>query len=198
MSINPELDTPTRIIEAAAHVLSSTRYVEVSLENVALALGEPAETVSRYFASMHEVATEVLRREGDSMRAAQRRATEATNDPLDILRTTFRFVGENVATMVVVRAGMRLAAESRDSFIERHIDPYRTWNGFVTGCLGEARDRGMLRDGVDLPSVVWLLVSAGMGTKELVGFREAWHEMPERLESVASTVIDSIRRSGHA
>ncbi|QFU96816.1 hypothetical protein KDY119_00306 [Luteimicrobium xylanilyticum] len=182
-------DDAAPVVAAAAGLLAARPYAEVNLEDVADAAGLTVDEVLARVGDLHAVAAAVLTAEGGSMRAAMAAARERSDDPLDVLVTTFRLVGENMASRVEVRAGMRLAAESHRHFPERHIDPYRTWRAFVVGQLAEAEERELLRPGVDVEEVAWLLVSAGMGTKGLLEFRDAWDEAPQRLEGVAATAV---------
>jgi len=177
------------VVAAAAGLLAERPYTEVALEDVADAAGLTVDDVVARVGDLHAVAAAVLTVEGASMRAAMASARERSDDPLDVLVTTFRLVGENMASRVEVRAGMRLAAESHRHFPERRIDPYRTWRAFVVAQLTEAEARGRLRPGVDVDEVAWLLVSAGMGTKGLLEFRDAWDEAGRRLGGVATTVL---------
>ena len=182
-------DDAAAVVRAAATVFAARPYAEVRLEDVADAAGLTVEDVVARVGDLHDVGAAVLTAEGGSMRAAMAAARAASDDPLEVLATSFRLVGENLATRVEVRAGVRLAAESHHHFPERRIDPYRTWRAFVLAQLTEADARGLLRPGVDVEAVAWLLVSAGMGTKGLLEFRDAWDEAPGRLGGVATTVL---------
>jgi len=182
-------DGTAQIVAAAATVFAARPYAEVRLDDVADAAGLTVGDVLAHVGDLHAVGAAVLTAEGGSMRAAMAAAREESDDPLEVLATSFRLVGENMASRVDVRAGMRLAAESHHHFPERHIDPYRTWRAFVVGQLAAAAERGLLRPGVDVEAVAWLLVSAGLGTKGLLEFRDAWDEAPDRLGDVAATVL---------
>jgi AcrR family transcriptional regulator len=191
-------DGAAPVLAAAAVLLAERPYAEVSLDDVADAAGLTVDDVVARVGDLHAVASAVLTAEGGSMRAAMAAARERSDGPLDVLVTTFRLVGANIATRVEVRAGMRLAAESHRYFPERRIDPYRTWRAFVVGQLTEAEERGLLQPGVDVEEVAWLLVSAGMGTKGLLEFRDAWNEAPRRLEVVAATAVSLVAAPTHA
>lgn len=184
------------LLETAGGLLASEPYVAVTLARVADAAGCPLEDVEGVFPAMHAVGSAILDHERESMRAAQRRAGEVARDPIESLVTTFRCVGENLAGDVVVRAGVRLAAESRHYFPERRIDPFATWERFVTQELERAREESLLREDVDLPTAVWLLVAAGMGTKDLVAFRNTWEETPVRLEETVIALLALVTREG--
>ncbi|WP_156524748.1 hypothetical protein [Paenarthrobacter nicotinovorans] len=131
------------------------------------------------------------------MREAQRASAFLADDnPLDALRATFHAVGLNIETQPLVRAGIRIAAESHEMFPERKIDPYRTWEGFVTGRLILAQERGMLKPGVDVAEVSWLLVSAGLGTKELMRIQTSLDQISIRLDATVECVLALISSEG--
>ncbi|WP_458114334.1 hypothetical protein M1D88_09825 [Arthrobacter sp. R1-13] len=163
------------------------------LDDVAAEGGLPLCDVEATYGNMRSIAIAILDAEGASMRTAQQVAIlRAQGQPLDVLRHTFRIVGRNMQTMPVVRAGMRLAIESHEQFPERNIDPYRTWRAFILAQLSDARDQAMLNPEVDIEAVTWLLVSSGMGTKELVSFTGAWDEVSQRLDVALDTVLGLI------
>lgn len=182
-----------RLIGAAAEILEAQRYDTVTLQNIADAAGVDVMLVTSEFSSMHQVGSAILDAESASMRTAQRIAAAKSDDPSVVLLHTLQLVGENIASNPVVRAGMRLAAESRDHFPERNIDPYRTWHGFVSGQLDRAHEQGQIRSDVDINALTWLLVTAGMGTKDILAFRNAWGETPSRLTAIVNMLLDLAR-----
>jgi len=185
------------ILEAAAVILIDNTYAGVSFGRIAEGAGLEPEALAAVFPSMRDIASAILDEEGRSMRQAQRAsAFLAKDNPLDALRVTFHAVGLNIETQPMVRAGIRIAAESHEMFPERRIDPYRTWEEFVTGRLGLALERGMLKPGVDIPATSWLLVSAGLGTKELMRFQNTWDQITKRLDATVDCVLGLISNEG--
>lgn len=180
------------IVLVASALLASQPFEITTLAAVATTAALPLESVAVLFPTMHELGVEILTREGASMRQAQHVATQNTADPLARLKEAFRLVGENLATEPVVRAGVRIAAESSHCFPERKINPFRTWDRFVSSNLAEAAAADMVRTGVNVADASWLLVAAGIGTKDLLAFTATWNEAPRRLEQMASLVISTI------
>ncbi|WP_336651216.1 MULTISPECIES: hypothetical protein [unclassified Leucobacter] len=140
----------------------------------------------------HELGVAVLNAEGTAMRGAQAAAARRASSPLERLYCAFDEVGELMAGNVLVRAGMRLAAESRTEFPERRIDPYATWHTFLTGALTEAAAAGELRPDTNIDEVAWTLVAVGFGTKDLVGFHGRWEEVGPRLHAALHYVLGSV------
>lgn len=183
------------ILEAAAREFASRPYGSVSLEDVADTAELPVELVTQTFPTIRDAAVAVLNAEGASMREAQRVAGTEYSNPLEVLRRTFEIVGRNMTESIVVRAGMRIAAESRDQFPERKIDPYRTWRDFIIAQLALAEQLGMLRSGLDLEQVAWTLVAAGIGTKELAAFQGIQRESGTRFAGSAALLLRLLETS---
>lgn len=189
-------DSPRTVVaHVAASRLARAPFAGVTIEDVAADAGLPLPYVRTLFADMHDIGAVVLDHERASMRAVQERVSRDASDALEQLVLSFRLVGENLANDVVVRAGVRLASESREHFPERRLDPFRTWEAFVTAQLTRARDAGLLKKRVDIADMVWIVVAAGMGTKDLVAFQGAWDQAPARLEAVVRNVVSLIRTS---
>lgn len=181
------------ILNVAAEHLAATPLPVVTMAQIVDDAGLSLEQVAPLYSSVHTIASVILDHERGSMHAAQERVFEATDDPLERLTLAFRFVGENLATDMLVRAGVRIAYESRDLFPERRLDPFRTWEKFVTTQLVAAESKGLLRAGVDVAGLVWIIVAAGMGTKDLLAFHDTWDEASIRLEATVAAVLDLVR-----
>ncbi|WP_346035208.1 hypothetical protein [Brevibacterium picturae] len=147
---------------------------------------------------MKTLGAAILTYEGAAMREAHRLAASQYPHPLERVEASFRLVGDRLASDVIVRAGIRIAAEAASCFPERNIDPFRTWKAFVVGALEESVAEGEIRDGVRIEAAARVLVSAGMGTKDLLTFTNDWDSAGERLAEVASFVISGMRREANA
>lgn len=185
-------ELPANLLEAAGRQFASRGYDAVSMSDIADEAGVSLAEVTDTFPSVREAAIAVLTAEGNSMREAQRVASAESDDPLRVLERTFALVGANMANSLVVRAGMRLAAESRQHFPERNIDPYRTWSAFLRNQLEKADQSGSVRPGLDIDAVAWAWVAAGIGAKELISFQDAWPEAEKRFASVARLLVDIV------
>ncbi|MFK4762060.1 hypothetical protein ACI3KS_14080 [Microbacterium sp. ZW T5_45] len=180
------------ILRAAGDRLAREPFSSVTLDLIAGDARLPSTDVRGMFRDMYEVGSAVLDHERASMHVVQERSSGGTDNPLERLALAFRLVGENLANDIVVRAGVRIAAESRDYFPERRLDPFHTWETFVAAHLTQAYDRGLLRTDLNLSSTTWILVAAGMGTKDLLAFHGAWSDAAERLESTARHILTLI------
>lgn len=180
-----ETEERQSLLEAGAQLLAEKPYAAVTLQHIAVNSGTDIARVTGYFPTLHQLASSILDHERRSMHVVQHRVA-MLRDPVERLLLTFRWVGDNLANDIIVRAGVRLAAESRDAFPERRLDPFATWEGFVSDQLAVAQADGLLPAEVDAKALTWLLVAAAMGTKDLIAFRDRWSEAPQRLEATLS------------
>jgi len=180
-----------QVLRAAATILGQEPFVTVTLERVSATARVSQEEVTARFASMHHLGSAILDHERASMRHIQERVAD-DDDPLEQIVHAFRLVGENLAKDIVVRAGVRIAQESRREFPERRLDPFRTWESFVDSQLRDAVRREMVRGDIDIGKAVRLIVVAGMGTKELIAVRGNWTDAPELLGNTATDMLSLI------
>lgn len=182
----------TAILHVAAALLEQDPFPSVRFEDVVTNAGVPDSHVRGLFRDMHEIGTAILDHERASMHSVQQRSSLLASNPLEQLAGAFRMVGENLAKDLIVRAGVRIAAESRHYFPERRLDPFQTWQGFVSAHLARARHQGLIRTEVDLPALTWIVVAAGMGTKDALAFQDAWPQAANRMEATVRNIISLI------
>lgn len=169
-------------------------FAEVHYDDIARDVGlEPGEARS-LFADKAEIANAILDHERASMRTAMAEIIGQSISPLHKIIQAFESVGENCERDILVRAGVRLATESRQYFPHRRLDPFETWRAFVTSQLMHARGDGLLRN-IDIEDTVWVLVAAGMGAKDLIAMRGAWENAGTRMADTARTVVSLIAAS---
>jgi len=180
------------LLTIAANRLASIRYSEATLDDIASDAGLAVDDVLQVFPSMHMIGARILDHERLSMKRAQRNAFAEAEDPLTRLVLAFRAVGENLANDIIVRAGVRIASESREFFPERRLDPFKTWEGFATTQMTDALASGALPADVDVSKAVRTIVTKGMEAKDLLAARDAWDEAPELFERTVTDVLASL------
>lgn len=186
----------TRVIDplllAAAVRLADEPLALVTLEDVARDAHMSLATVLASYGSTIEVGRSILDHERASMRTAMVEVERQRVTPLQKIVLAFEAVGQNLASDIVVRAGVRIAAESKRFFPERRLDPFETWRAFITRQLTLSGQRGGLRSGVDVESTAWLMVSAGMGAKDLIAFQNSWSTAATQMGATARTAVTLI------
>ncbi|WP_121867938.1 TetR/AcrR family transcriptional regulator [Glutamicibacter nicotianae] len=180
------------ILKSSSRLLADRPFEAIKVGNIAEFCGMPDTAVLEHFSSMHELGSAILTYEGESMRAMQAKAAADQPDPLKRIPLVFRLVGENLAHDIIVRAGIRIAAESHHCFIERKINPFRTWEKFLVSTLQESIELGLIAASTDVEEAAWLVTVAGLGTKDLLSFSGKWNEAPELLEKSATLALRTI------
>lgn len=184
---------PARLVlEAAAAVLSTKPFAAVALEDVARVAAVDVEVVRDMYPSVSAMGGAILDLERARMHELIRRLASEQSDPLAGIIVAFEAVGREWADDIVVRAGVRLSAESRHHFPERRLNPFETWRSFVAARLEIARARSLLRPRVDVTDMTWVLVAAGIGAREIISREDSWQSAPDRMARAAHTLVDLI------
>lgn len=178
----------------AGELLSVRPFASVSMADVAEAARVSMSELESRFPDMTSIGDAVLDRERFSMRQVmdQLRAEPLTSSQK--LIRAFEGVGANLRFDPVVRAGVRIAAESRDYFPHRRLDPFATWQAFVVDLLESATTAGELRISAELDEAARVLVAAGMGTKDLIAFHGTWETAPAQMASTARIIVGYMSR----
>jgi len=184
-------DARARALSGGAHVLAQRAFATVTPLDVARASMMPEADVRAAFPTMHDLGVAVLEHERASMRRVQADLAHLP-DPAARLVEAFRLVGLNLSTDIVVRAGVRIAGESRDSFPERRLDPFGTWQTFVRSLLGELDAIGP-RLVLDVDRATWVIVTAGLGAVQIVRAQDRWHEAAEIMGTTAADALVAVR-----
>jgi len=155
---DPDLDR--RILDAALDQMREVGYAGMSVEQVARAAGVPKPTLYRRWASKPDLATAALARL-QSQEPPPRGGT-ARDEVLAILREFGRNLTRPHGLAMI---GTLLAEETRhpeliELFRTRIVDRRRA---IIRDALKRGRERGELRDDVDLEAVTSLLVGSFYG-----------------------------------
>lgn len=181
-------------IRAAAARLVRDPFAEVRYDDIVRDAGLEMSDARSLFADKAEIANAILDHERASMRTTMAEIIGQAISPLQKIIRAFEAVGENCERDILVRAGVRLATESRQYFPHRRLDPFETWREFVRSQLVHARGGGTLRD-IDIEDTVWVLVAAGMGAKDLIAMQGSWENAGTRMADIARTVVSLIATS---
>lgn len=181
-------DERQRLLQAGAARLATEAFAAVRFEDVARDAGLDLQLVRAIFPRKTDLAGAILDHERASMRSTMEEIVGRDLPPLEKVVRAFERVGQNCHEDLLVRAGVRLASESRRHFPERRLDPFETWRAFITAQLLHARGEGVLRD-INIRGAVWVLVSAGIGTKNLIAFHDSWDSAADQMAATARTIV---------
>lgn len=187
-------DDREALVQAAARLLTERPFASVSFPEVAIGAGVSGQRVRSHFLDMVAVGDAILDRERASMHEIMTALGGERATSLEKLVSAFERVGVNLRDDVVVRAGVRMAAESRGSFPHRRLDPFATWRAFVVDLLRKSVVDGEMEDTTNVEEAARVIVAAGMGTKDLIAFRGTWDSAPMQMASTAQVLVDYMTR----
>ena len=167
-----------QILDAAVELFASTGYRGTGLAALAERVGMTATGLLYYFGTKERLLREVV---------AERDRADA-RDPLRAMTlVSLRDLGRhNVETALLTRLYVVLAAESLDPGDPLHdffVERYETARAFVRSILEDERERGTLRDGVDIPQIATEVIAT------LMGLEIQWLADPKRVDLAAATEV---------
>ncbi len=180
------------LLSAGATLLAEKPLVEVDLPGVASVAGVTVQQLRRVYPSVADLSVDVLDHERASMRAAIQALLESDASSLQKVVDAFEMVGRNCANDIVVRAGVRLAAESRHHFPDRALNPFETWHRFVVGQLLQARHEGSVACELDIDSVASVIVMAGLGTRDQIQTRGSWSDAAAEMRQTGQVIVQLV------
>src|SRR5688500_13424659 len=140
--------TREAILHAAAEEFDRLGYERTSLTAVLARAGLTKGAFYFHFASTEAVASALIDHQSE-LWAQVREAWRARGvDPLSALHGMFTESADRMAADVVLRAGVRLAAE-REVGYPGVPSAHVVWEKLIAGYVVEAAERGDLRPGVD-------------------------------------------------
>lgn len=181
--------TDKTLLRSGATYLANNPFAVATIDGFSVAASVGVERVIQEYGDISTLGRAVLDHERQSMRVVQARVSKLDGGGFVRLRAGFAEIGALLANDVIVRAAIRIASESHDSFPERRLDPFLTWSEFVYSRLSEAQREGTTREGVDLREACRLLVAAGIGTKDFIALHGLWGEAEALLDRTAAGFI---------
>ncbi|WP_129457515.1 TetR/AcrR family transcriptional regulator [Propioniciclava flava] len=182
--------------KAAANIFAVLPYEKVSLSDIARGAGVSEETARSAYSSVSAVARDILDVEGQTMRDAQAQARRTEDRPIERLRCVVALVGSHIQTIPEVRAGLHLAARSSEHFPERHIDPRRTWRGFIEEQLQIAYQQGSVSTQIKVSRVADLIFLALLGAKEIAEMTQDCDNISVKMSTCLDSILEIITDSG--
>jgi AcrR family transcriptional regulator len=186
-------DRRTAILDAARHEFARKGFRGAGTADIAARCGCSEPMLYKHFASKQELFAAVIRHAGVLM---SERVDALLDESGDSVTTALIEVAELAATDELVVEVMRLrmlAASLVDEPAVRDAldETMRRMHGRIAGMLTRARDRGEVRDDLDVDHVAWLWIGFTLSC----GFRHAL-EPEKALEAspfVARTFVQMLR-----
>lgn len=192
---NAERTARTRaaLLLAAAQVFDRHGYLGASLADIVDAAGTTKGALYFHFPSKEALAAAVVREQYDRWPPAVQRVQEAEPQPLQQLVRLSYEVARAFRDDVVVRAGVRLAAER--SVIATELDrPYVGWITQVAALLQQAGDAGDLRPGLDPQRTAYTVVAAFFGLQSVSDSLTGREDVEERVTALWELLGPALER----
>lgn len=183
--------TRAALIEAAAAEFDERGYVGASMDGVADRAGMTKGALYFHFRSKADIAGAVIARQDEiSRRYAEVAATRSTS-PLESLMWMSQGVATQMAQEVVVRAGLRLAADPNAREIPRE-HPFDRWVEHTADIIRLAIDAGEVDPAWD-PLVIGRVVSPAVAGVQMVS--DMLHDradLYERLQELWTVLLSAV------
>lgn len=186
--------TREAILHAAAEEFDRLGYERTSLTAVLARAGLTKGAFYFHFASKEAVAGALIERQSELWAQVRETWHARGVDPLNALYGMFAESADRMAADVVLRAGVRLAAEREVGYPgvpTTHI----MWEKLIAGYVADARERGDLRAGVDPGAVARTLCGAALGARLISSATTACADFPARIREVLGHVLPCVASS---
>ncbi|GAB2824725.1 ScbR family autoregulator-binding transcription factor [Lentzea nigeriaca] len=186
--------TREAILHAAAEEFDRLGYERTSLTAVLARAGLTKGAFYFHFASKEAVASALIERQSELWAQVRETWHARGVDPLSALHGMFAESADRMAADVVLRAGVRLAADREIGYPgvpSTHI----MWEKLIAGYVREAGERGDLRPGVDPDAVARALCGAALGARLISSATTACADFPSRIREVLGYVLPCVASS---
>jgi AcrR family transcriptional regulator len=183
--------TREAILRAAAEEFDRLGFQATPLSAILHRGGVTKGAFYFHFPSKEALAAEIVRIQDDTW---PQLAQEWHDRGLDPLRTAFGLFDAAVVLLsrdVVVRAGVRLAADGElghPGLAAAHV----RWEAVLTDLLLAARDRGQLRPSADPRAASRVLCSAALGARLISAATTGCADYPRRVREVWRLVLPAV------
>ncbi|NHC16379.1 ScbR family autoregulator-binding transcription factor, partial [Motilibacter deserti] len=144
-----------------------------------------------HFASKDHLAAAVVHEQYAAWPALIAKVSAEHEGPLAQLRALSYEVARAFREDIVVRAGIRLAAERAVIGVELPT-PYVGWIDQTTGLLRHAQEIGQMRPGLDPPAVARTLIAAFFGVQSVSQVLSERRDLEERLDDLWDLVLPAL------
>ncbi|MFF3291705.1 ScbR family autoregulator-binding transcription factor [Streptomyces sp. NPDC003023] len=179
------LRTRETIMRAAAEVFDEFGFAGASISKIMKQSGLTQGAMYFHFDSKEDLARAVMHAQADTI--TPHVGSQGLQRLVDITLVWSRQLQKDP----LLRAGVRLTSE-QNSFGVHDASPYQEWALIMEECLKEARDRGELRDGVDVHAVADFVVAACTGMQMYSWIVSGRKDLPKRTASMWQVLLPGI------
>ncbi|MCX2948111.1 ScbR family autoregulator-binding transcription factor [Lentzea sp. NEAU-D7] len=187
--------TREAILHAAAEEFDRLGYERTSLTAVLARAGLTKGAFYFHFPSKEAVADALVERQSELWAQVRESWRLRAVDPLSALHGMFAESADRMAADVVLRAGVRLAAD-REVGYPGVPSAHVMWEKLIAAYVIEAAERGDLRAGVDPEAVARTLCGAALGSRLISSATTACADFPVRIREVLGHVLAGVASPG--
>ncbi|MFI9813054.1 ScbR family autoregulator-binding transcription factor [Saccharothrix variisporea] len=185
------LATREAILRAAAEEFDRVGYDAAPLSAILERSGVTKGAFYFHFTSKEALAAAIVQIQDDTWPRLADRWRDRAIDPLSTLVGLFDEAVSLLSRDVVLRAGVRLAAD-RELGYPGLASAHLRWEKVLADLLAAAGDAGQLRSGVDPEAAARMLTSAALGARLISSATSRCADYPERMREVWRFVLPGL------
>lgn len=191
----PAAERKRLILESAQSVFAAAGYASAGTGEVAAGAGVAPSAIYRYFSSKRELYLATLRDAGPRLVALWREAAARSNDPLEtIWQLGLQYYDHVQGRSPFAQLWFQALGDASDPEVrEIMAGSFEAMVGVIAGLIEAARERGLVRPGVDSRIAAWHFMGIGL-TFDLVHHLGMDDELDRpRVEQWGRLYIQTIR-----
>ncbi|MFE5245026.1 MULTISPECIES: ScbR family autoregulator-binding transcription factor [unclassified Streptomyces] len=179
------LRTRVRLVRAAAEVFAESGFAGASVSRIAERAGLTLGAMYFHFKNKEALAREIVRSQPDAV--APPLPSDGLQKIIDITLTwSYQMLDEPL-----LLAGARLVTD-QELFISTEENSHQQWTMVAMSTFAEAKEMGQLREGVDIPALARMLVSACTGAQMHAQMESGRRDLPDRVEEIWRCMLPAI------
>ncbi|WP_326701850.1 TetR/AcrR family transcriptional regulator [Streptomyces sp. NBC_01754] len=183
------LRTRARLVRAAAEIFAESGFAGASVSRIAERAGLTLGAMYFHFKNKEALAREIVRGQPDVV--APPLPSEGLQRLIDITLTwAYQMLDEPL-----LLAGARLVTD-QELFISSEENSHQQWTVVAISAFTEAKEMGQLREGVDIPALARMVVSACTGAQMHAQMESGRRDLPVRVEEIWRCVLPAIAIPG--
>ncbi|MGW5775059.1 ScbR family autoregulator-binding transcription factor [Streptomyces sp. NPDC003863] len=184
--------TKVHILQSAAELFAERGYATVTLQDVAERAEMTKGAVYFHYTNKEALAVAVVQEHYARWPEILDGAEGDHEAPFDRLTAVLDTVTRAFARDIVVQAGARLQIER--ALIDAELpEPYVGWEDYLSRLIGEAKDAGQLRAGVEPRAAARVLVSAFFGMQHISDVLSGRKDLTERHQELQTVLVEGLR-----
>ncbi|WP_338012879.1 ScbR family autoregulator-binding transcription factor [Streptomyces sp. TSRI0281] len=185
------LRTRASLIRAAAEVFAESGFAGASVSRIADRAGVTLGAMYFHFKNKEALAREIVRSQPDIVSPPL--PSDGLQKLVDITLTwSYQMLDEPL-----LLAGARLVTD-QELFISSEENSHQQWTMVAISTFTEANEMGQLQDGVNIPALARMLVSACTGAQMHAQMESGRRDLPARVEEIWHCMLPAIAVPGVA